>query len=127
VLPTRFKLNWPILVPFGTRNIASQRTVPDHLRRPASELSYRPRALVARAHQLRAGREHSSGYSGSTFVPPVPGNLLKCGTLARGWALIAPWNNTERPMATAEQRLVEWLRDAHAAEEQAETMLNGMA
>jgi ferritin-like metal-binding protein YciE len=30
-------------------------------------------------------------------------------------------------MATAEERLMEWLRDAHAAEEQAETMLTGMA
>jgi ferritin-like metal-binding protein YciE len=30
-------------------------------------------------------------------------------------------------MATAEERLMEWLRDAHAAEEQAETMLGGMA
>ena len=30
-------------------------------------------------------------------------------------------------MATAEERLTEWLRDAHAAEEQAETMLSGMA
>jgi ferritin-like metal-binding protein YciE len=30
-------------------------------------------------------------------------------------------------MATAEERLMEWLRDAHAAEEQAETMLSGMA
>jgi ferritin-like metal-binding protein YciE len=30
-------------------------------------------------------------------------------------------------MASAEERLMEWLRDAHAAEEQAETMLNGMA
>jgi ferritin-like metal-binding protein YciE len=30
-------------------------------------------------------------------------------------------------MATAEQRLMHWLRDAHAAEEQAETMLSGMA
>ena len=32
----------------------------------------------------------------------------------------------ERKMATAEERLMEWLRDAHAAEEQAETMLSGM-
>jgi ferritin-like metal-binding protein YciE len=30
-------------------------------------------------------------------------------------------------MATAEERLMEWLRDAHAAEEQAETMLSRMA
>jgi len=30
-------------------------------------------------------------------------------------------------MATAEERLMEWLRDAHAAEEQAKTMLTGMA
>jgi ferritin-like metal-binding protein YciE len=30
-------------------------------------------------------------------------------------------------MASAEERLMEWLRDAHAAEEQAETMLSGMA
>ena len=30
-------------------------------------------------------------------------------------------------MASAEERLMEWLRDAHAAEEQAETMLRGMA
>ena len=30
-------------------------------------------------------------------------------------------------MATAEERLMEWLRDAHAAEEQAKTMLSGMA
>ena len=30
-------------------------------------------------------------------------------------------------MASAEERLMEWLRDAHAAEEQAETMLGGMA
>lgn len=30
-------------------------------------------------------------------------------------------------MASAEQRLTEWLRDAHAAEQQAETMLSGMA
>lgn len=30
-------------------------------------------------------------------------------------------------MARAEERLLQWLRDAHAAEEQAETMLNGMA
>jgi len=30
-------------------------------------------------------------------------------------------------MATAEDRLMEWLRDAYAAEQQAETMLNGMA
>ena len=30
-------------------------------------------------------------------------------------------------MASAEERLMEWLRDAHAAEQQAETMLNGMA
>lgn len=30
-------------------------------------------------------------------------------------------------MSTAEDRLMEWLRDAHAAEEQAETMLSGMA
>lgn len=30
-------------------------------------------------------------------------------------------------MASAEQRLVQWLRDAHAAEEQSETMLSGMA
>lgn len=30
-------------------------------------------------------------------------------------------------MASAEERLTEWLRDAHAAEQQAETMLNGMA
>jgi len=30
-------------------------------------------------------------------------------------------------MATAEERLMEWLRDAHAAEEQADTMLSGMA
>lgn len=30
-------------------------------------------------------------------------------------------------MANAEERLMEWLRDAHAAEEQAETMLSGMA
>jgi ferritin-like metal-binding protein YciE len=30
-------------------------------------------------------------------------------------------------MATAEERLMEWLRDAHAAEQQAETMLSGMA
>ena len=30
-------------------------------------------------------------------------------------------------MASAEERLMEWLRDAHAAEEQAETMLTGMA
>ncbi|NOJ47464.1 ferritin-like domain-containing protein [Bradyrhizobium archetypum] len=30
-------------------------------------------------------------------------------------------------MASAEERLMEWLRDAHAAEVQAETMLSGMA
>ena len=30
-------------------------------------------------------------------------------------------------MASAEERLMEWLRDAHAAEEQAETMLSGTA
>jgi ferritin-like metal-binding protein YciE len=30
-------------------------------------------------------------------------------------------------MATTEQRLLEWLRDAHAVEEQAESMLTGMA
>jgi ferritin-like metal-binding protein YciE len=30
-------------------------------------------------------------------------------------------------MASAEERLMEWLRDAHAAEQQAETMLSGMA
>ncbi len=30
-------------------------------------------------------------------------------------------------MASAEERLLEWLRDAHAMEEQAETMLSGMA
>jgi ferritin-like metal-binding protein YciE len=30
-------------------------------------------------------------------------------------------------MASAEERLMEWLRDAHATEEQAETMLSGMA
>jgi ferritin-like metal-binding protein YciE len=30
-------------------------------------------------------------------------------------------------MATAEDRLMHWLRDAHAAEQQAATMLNGMA
>lgn len=30
-------------------------------------------------------------------------------------------------MASAEERLLQWLRDAHAAEEQAETMLTGMA
>jgi ferritin-like metal-binding protein YciE len=30
-------------------------------------------------------------------------------------------------MASAEERLMEWLRDAHAAQEQAETMLSGMA
>jgi ferritin-like metal-binding protein YciE len=30
-------------------------------------------------------------------------------------------------MASAEERLMEWLRDAHAAEQQAETMLTGMA
>ncbi len=30
-------------------------------------------------------------------------------------------------MASAEEHLLEWLRDAHAAEEQAETMLSGMA
>jgi ferritin-like metal-binding protein YciE len=30
-------------------------------------------------------------------------------------------------MATAEERLMQWLRDAHAAEEHAETMLTGMA
>jgi ferritin-like metal-binding protein YciE len=30
-------------------------------------------------------------------------------------------------MATAEERLMQWLRDAHAAEEQAETVLTGMA
>jgi ferritin-like metal-binding protein YciE len=30
-------------------------------------------------------------------------------------------------MEQAEERLMEWLRDAHAAEEQAETMLTGMA
>jgi ferritin-like metal-binding protein YciE len=30
-------------------------------------------------------------------------------------------------MASAEERLLEWLRDAHAAEEQAETMLKGTA
>lgn len=30
-------------------------------------------------------------------------------------------------MATAEERLMAWLRDAHAAEEQAETMLSGFA
>ena len=30
-------------------------------------------------------------------------------------------------MATAEERLMEWLRDAHAAEEQAKTMLSGTA
>jgi ferritin-like metal-binding protein YciE len=30
-------------------------------------------------------------------------------------------------MATAEERLMEWLRDAHAAEEQAVTMLSGIA
>lgn len=30
-------------------------------------------------------------------------------------------------MATAEERLMEWLRDAHAMEEQAETMLNALA
>ena len=29
-------------------------------------------------------------------------------------------------MATAEERLMEWLRDAHAAEEQAETMMSGV-
>src|SRR5918998_1082082 len=34
---------------------------------------------------------------------------------------------SERTMATAEERLMEWLRDAHAAEEQAETMLSGVA
>jgi ferritin-like metal-binding protein YciE len=30
-------------------------------------------------------------------------------------------------MATTEERLMEWLRDAHAMEKQAETMLSGMA
>ena len=30
-------------------------------------------------------------------------------------------------MATAEERLMEWLRDVHAVEEQAETMLSGFA
>ncbi len=30
-------------------------------------------------------------------------------------------------MASAEERLMEWLRDAHAAEQQAETMLSGTA
>jgi ferritin-like metal-binding protein YciE len=30
-------------------------------------------------------------------------------------------------MASAEERFMEWLRDAHAAEEQAKTMLSGMA
>jgi ferritin-like metal-binding protein YciE len=30
-------------------------------------------------------------------------------------------------MASAEERLMQWLRDAHAAEEQDETMLSGMA
>ena len=30
-------------------------------------------------------------------------------------------------MATVEEHLMEWLRDAHAAEEQAEIMLSGMA
>jgi len=30
-------------------------------------------------------------------------------------------------MSSAEDHLMDWLRDAHAAEEQAETMLNGMA
>jgi ferritin-like metal-binding protein YciE len=30
-------------------------------------------------------------------------------------------------MASAEERLLEWLRDAHAAEQQAETMLSGTA
>ena len=30
-------------------------------------------------------------------------------------------------MATAEVRLIEWLRDAHAAEEQSETMLSGLS
>src|SRR5687767_9469616 len=30
-------------------------------------------------------------------------------------------------MAKAEERLMEWLRDAHAMEEQAETMLSGQA
>jgi ferritin-like metal-binding protein YciE len=30
-------------------------------------------------------------------------------------------------MASAEERLMEWLRDAHAAEQQAQTMLSGMA
>ncbi|MFC7398292.1 ferritin-like domain-containing protein [Chelatococcus sp. GCM10030263] len=30
-------------------------------------------------------------------------------------------------MASAEERLMEWLRDAHAAEQQAETMLTGVA
>jgi ferritin-like metal-binding protein YciE len=30
-------------------------------------------------------------------------------------------------MAAVEERLMEWLRDAHAAEEQAQTMLSGMA
>jgi ferritin-like metal-binding protein YciE len=30
-------------------------------------------------------------------------------------------------MARAEERLMEWLRDAHAAEQQAESMLSGMA
>src|SRR3954468_22268823 len=34
---------------------------------------------------------------------------------------------TERDMANAEEHLMDWLRDAHAAEQQAETMLNGMA
>jgi ferritin-like metal-binding protein YciE len=33
----------------------------------------------------------------------------------------------ENLMAKAEERLMEWLRDAHAAEEQAKTMLSGFA
>jgi len=32
----------------------------------------------------------------------------------------------EHDMARADERLMEWLRDAHAAEQQAKTMLNGM-
>src|SRR5215212_9611825 len=39
----------------------------------------------------------------------------------------ASGSHGEIKMASAEERLMEWLRDAHAAEEQAETMLRGMA
>jgi ferritin-like metal-binding protein YciE len=45
--------------------------------------------------------------------------------LEAGTASMPPRQETR--MATAEERLMEWLRDAHAAEEQAETMLTGMA